>query len=117
MAYASGARVRLTRDVQVTGDDTAARTGRPGPLFLAEGLAGVVTGSTKEAGGVPQDNLASFEQAARGGQFDSFTAGLIDDLHQRVIRMGVSDPESALGSDTGCASRTGSFSTVSKGTG
>ncbi|KQV15681.1 MULTISPECIES: hypothetical protein [unclassified Kitasatospora] len=87
MPYEIGARVKLTRDVQVTTDGAAVRTGHPGPLFLAEGLAGIVTGSAKEAGGA-QDHLASFEQAIRGSQFDGFTTHLIEDLRQRVIRQG-----------------------------
>jgi len=86
MPYETGAKVKLTRDAQVTGVDTVARMGFPGPLFLAEGLTGTVTGVAKEAGGAAQDYLASFEQQIRGSQFDSFTAGLVDDLRQRVIR-------------------------------
>ncbi|MFJ9445924.1 hypothetical protein ACIRRH_29315 [Kitasatospora sp. NPDC101235] len=86
MPYETGAKVRLTRDVQVTADGTAARTGFPGPLFLAEGLQGIVTGSAKEAGGVAQDHLASFDQQIRGRQFDPFAAGLIENLRQQVIQ-------------------------------
>ncbi|MEU6237532.1 hypothetical protein, partial [Kitasatospora sp. NPDC047058] len=44
MPYETGAKVKLTRDAQVTGVDTVARMGFPGPLFLAEGLTGTVTG-------------------------------------------------------------------------
>ncbi|MER7755191.1 hypothetical protein [Kitasatospora sp. NPDC097643] len=86
MPYETGARVRLTRDVQLTADDAAARTGLPGPLFLAEGLSGVVTGSAMEAGGPAQDGLAAFDQQIRGGRYDSFTNSLIDNLRQQVVR-------------------------------
>ncbi|MGW4892900.1 hypothetical protein ACWEQL_11675 [Kitasatospora sp. NPDC004240] len=92
MPYEIGAKVRLTRDVQVTADGTAARLDVPGPLFLAQGLTGVVTGSAKEAGGASQDMLASFEQQIRGARFDSFTAGLMDDIRQRIIAAGASAP-------------------------
>ncbi|MEU6622640.1 hypothetical protein ABZ926_18005 [Streptomyces litmocidini] len=90
MPYETGAKVRLTRDVQVTADDTAARSGLPGPLFLAEGLRGVVTGAAERTGGGVQDPLAAFDHEVRGVRFDPFAAGLIDDLRQRVIRHGAS---------------------------
>ncbi|MFI8460227.1 hypothetical protein [Kitasatospora sp. NPDC085464] len=86
MPYETGAKVKLTRDVQVTADGGAARGGSPGPLFLAEGLQGIVTGSAKEAGGGAQGHLASFDQQIRGQQFDPFAASLIDNLRQRVIQ-------------------------------
>ncbi|MGW0771706.1 hypothetical protein [Streptomyces sp. NPDC002676] len=88
MPYEAGTRVMLTRDVQVTADDTATRGGVPGPLFLAEGLAGTVMGSTTEAGRAGQDYLASFDQQIRGHRFDAFAASLIDDLRQNVARVG-----------------------------
>ncbi|MFE6848950.1 hypothetical protein [Streptomyces sp. NPDC057686] len=88
MPYETGARVKLTKDVQVTANETAARIGFPGPLCLAEGLEGIVTGSAKEAGGVAQDGLAEFERQIRGVQFDGFTADLIDNLRQQIIQHG-----------------------------
>ncbi|WP_327732975.1 hypothetical protein OG749_02985 [Streptomyces nojiriensis] len=88
MPYETGAKVKLTRDVQLTANDTAARIGFPGPLCLAEGLEGIVTGSAKEAGGVAQDGLAEFERRVRGVQFDGHTAGIIDNLRQQIIRHG-----------------------------
>ncbi|TYC66585.1 hypothetical protein EH183_42105 [Streptomyces sp. CB01881] len=92
MPYETGAKVKLTRDVQVTADDTAARIGLPGPLSLTEGLEGIVTGSAKEArGGMAQDALAAFDQQVRPGQFDAFTAGLLDNLRQQIIRHGAFD--------------------------
>ncbi|MFE5584032.1 hypothetical protein [Kitasatospora sp. NPDC056531] len=91
MPYEIGAKVKLTRDVQVTADGTAAGTGFPGPLFLAGGLAGIVTGSATEAGGASQSMLASFEQQVRGVRLDGFAAGLVEDLRQRVIGLGAVD--------------------------
>ncbi|MFD9410127.1 hypothetical protein ACFWBN_24375 [Streptomyces sp. NPDC059989] len=89
MPYETGAKVKLTRDVQLTANDTAARIGFPGPLCLAEGLEGIVTGSAKEAGGgMAQDGLAEFERRVRGVQFDGHTAGIIDNLRQQIIRHG-----------------------------
>ncbi|MFF8837619.1 hypothetical protein [Streptomyces sp. NPDC015130] len=89
MPYETGAKVKLTRDVQVTANDTAGRIGFPGPLCLAEGLVGVVTGSANEAGGgLAQDGLAEFERQVRGAQFDAFTAGVIDNLRQQIIQRG-----------------------------
>ncbi|MFD7977348.1 hypothetical protein [Streptomyces sp. NPDC059071] len=91
MPYETGAKVRLTRDVQVTGNDAAAGAGGPGPLFLAEGLQGVVTGSARAAGGMAQDALASFDQQVGGQRFDGFTTALIGDLRQRLIQQGAFD--------------------------
>ncbi|MGW3040612.1 hypothetical protein ACWC9T_11315 [Kitasatospora sp. NPDC001159] len=91
MPYEIGAKVRLTRDVQVTADGTAAGIGFPGPLFLAGGLAGIVTGSAMEAGGVSQDMLASFDQQIRDSRLQGFAADLVEDLRQRVIGPGAFD--------------------------
>ncbi|MGW6705075.1 hypothetical protein ACWGDE_09300 [Streptomyces sp. NPDC054956] len=88
MPYETGAKVKLARDVQLTANDTAARIGFPGPLCLAEGLEGIVTGSAEEAGGMAQDGLAEFERRVRGVQFDGHTAGIIDNLRQQIIRHG-----------------------------
>ncbi|MER6400752.1 hypothetical protein ACFWA9_35700 [Kitasatospora sp. NPDC059973] len=99
MPYEIGAKVRLTRDVQVSADGMTAGTGLPGPLFLAGGLTGIVSGSAVQAGGASPDMLASFDQQVRGSRFDSFTAGLIDDLRQRVIGMG------AVGAGAGARTR------------
>ncbi|MEE1788606.1 hypothetical protein PUR71_37750 [Streptomyces sp. SP17BM10] len=90
MPYEAGTRIRLTREAQVTAGDSATRGGVPGPLFLAEGLAGTVMGSTTE-GGRGQDHLASFDQHVRGHRFDAFAASLIDDLRQNVARLGAFD--------------------------
>lgn len=87
MPYETGAKVKLARDVQVSAHDGVGRSGFPGPLFLAEGLAGIVAGSATQAGGVGgQDALASFDQQVRGIRTDPFTAGLLDDLRQRVVQ-------------------------------
>ncbi|MGW0885191.1 hypothetical protein [Streptomyces sp. NPDC002671] len=93
MPYEIGAKVKLTRDVQVTADGTAARIGFPGPLFLAGGLAGIVTdtGLAKEAGGASQDMLANFDQQIRDVRLEGFAAGLVEDLRQRVIGPGAFD--------------------------
>ncbi|GAA1388279.1 hypothetical protein GCM10009639_14570 [Kitasatospora putterlickiae] len=87
MAYDTGARVRLTREVQVTAHGTAAGGGFPGALFLAEGLAGIVTGVEQGSGGVAQDRLASFDEQVR--HLPGLTAGLFEDLRQQAIRAGV----------------------------
>jgi hypothetical protein len=97
MPYETGAKVKLTRDAQVTADGASSGTGFPGPLFLAEGLKGIVTDVTREAGGVAQDNLALFEQQVRGAQLDGFAAGLVEGLRQRVVQAG--------GVDTGIGAR------------
>ncbi|MFJ7068146.1 hypothetical protein [Streptomyces sp. NPDC101115] len=91
MPYETGAKVRLTRDVQVTGNTAAAGTSGPGPLYLAEGLQGVVTGSARGAGGPAQEALASFDQQLGANRFDSFTTAMLDDLRQRLIRQGAFD--------------------------
>ncbi|MEU1287647.1 hypothetical protein [Kitasatospora sp. NPDC005856] len=88
MPYEIGAKVKLTRDVQVTAGGTGAGTGFPGSLSLAGGLAGIVTGSTPEAGGVSSDMLASFDRQTRGVRLDAFAAGLLDDARQRLIGQG-----------------------------
>ncbi|MFF3621024.1 hypothetical protein [Streptomyces sp. NPDC002467] len=88
MPYETGAKVKLTRDVQVTANDTPGRVGFAGPLWLAEGLQGVVTGSATEAGSMTQQALAEFEQQVRGVRFDGFTAGVIDNLRQQIIQHG-----------------------------
>ncbi|MFF4011769.1 hypothetical protein [Streptomyces sp. NPDC001717] len=88
MPYETGAKVKLTRDVQVTANDTPGRIGFAGPLYLAEGLAGIVTDSATEAGGAAQAGLAEFERQIRGAQFDGFTTGVIDNLRQRIIQHG-----------------------------
>lgn len=54
MPYETGAKVKLTRDVQLTANDTAARIGFPGPLCLAEGLQGIVTGSARKPAAWPR---------------------------------------------------------------
>ncbi|MFD8752864.1 hypothetical protein ACFV0O_18065 [Kitasatospora sp. NPDC059577] len=91
MPYEIGAKVRLTGDVQVTADGTAAGAGFPGPLFLAGGLAGIVTGSTKEAGRVSQDMLASFDRQVRDSRLQGFAADLVEGLRQRVVVPGAFD--------------------------
>ncbi|MEK2494847.1 hypothetical protein WN990_35420 [Kitasatospora purpeofusca] len=91
MSYAIGARVKLTRDVPVTADGRAAGPGATGPLSLAGGLAGTVTGASagqSSAGttGTTADALrAGFEEQVRGARLDSFASALVDDLRQRVI--------------------------------
>ncbi|MFE1905989.1 hypothetical protein ACFW96_20325 [Streptomyces gardneri] len=98
MPYETGAKVRLTRDVQVTADDTAARRGLPGPLYLAEGLGGVVTGVTQESGGGAQDQLADFDQRFRDSRFEPHAARFIGELRQHLVRQG--------GFDAGVGTRT-----------
>ncbi|WP_030396187.1 hypothetical protein [Kitasatospora purpeofusca] len=88
MSYAIGARVKLTRDVPVTADGRAAGLGAPGPLSLAGGLVGTVTGAGPASAGTTgtADALrASFEEQVRGARLDSFATALVDDLRQRVI--------------------------------
>ncbi|MFJ8622287.1 hypothetical protein ACIRD3_05515 [Kitasatospora sp. NPDC093550] len=97
MPYEIGAKVKLTGDVQVTPDDPAGRSGLPGPLFLSEGLGGIVTGVAQEAGGPAQDHLASFDQQVRGGHLDAFAASLVEDLRQKLI--------GAVGAGTGVGTR------------
>ncbi|MER5350214.1 hypothetical protein ABT093_07770 [Kitasatospora sp. NPDC002551] len=97
MPYEIGAKVKLTRDVQITPGGTTAGTGLPGPLSLAAGLTGTVTASAREAGGASQDYLASFDQQLRGSRLDPFTAGLVADLRQRVIDATTSAPGAGTG--------------------
>ncbi|WP_031002198.1 hypothetical protein [Streptomyces sp. NRRL F-5727] len=92
MPYEVGAQVRLVRDVQVGGNDTAGRVGSPGPLFLAEGLRGVVTGSARvEPRGMAQDALAEFDRRVGGQRFDGHAAGLLGNLRDQIIRQGAVD--------------------------
>ncbi|MDX2297395.1 MULTISPECIES: hypothetical protein [Streptomyces] len=101
MPYEVGAQVRLVRDVQVGGSGTAGRTGSPGPLFLAEGLRGVVTGSApREAGGRAQDALAEFDRRVGGQRFDAHAAGLLGNLRDQILRQGAVDSGGA-GAGTG----------------
>ncbi|MFJ6385129.1 hypothetical protein ACIQI7_34635 [Kitasatospora sp. NPDC092039] len=83
MPYETGATVRLTREVQVTEKGTA---GLPGPLFLGEGLMGIVTGSAQEASTAASEHVALFDEQVRGFQFDASASYLINDLRQKVIR-------------------------------
>ncbi|RKT09756.1 hypothetical protein BX285_6860 [Streptomyces sp. 1114.5] len=91
MPYEIGAKVKLTRDVQVTADDTAARSGLPGPLSLAAGLAGIVSGSAQEAGGAATNWVAAFDREVRPGQLQGFAAGLVQNLRQQVVAQGGHD--------------------------
>ncbi|MFF7815235.1 hypothetical protein ACFZCF_25430 [Streptomyces sp. NPDC007945] len=92
MTYETGTLVRLTRDVQVGGDGGAARGGLPGPLFLAEGLEGLVTQVAKETGGgaspAAQAALAEFDRTVRDIRFTGFTGHVIDDLRERIAQQG-----------------------------
>ncbi|MFF2350626.1 hypothetical protein ACFVVL_12660 [Kitasatospora sp. NPDC058115] len=92
MPYDTGARVKLTREVQLTAHGTATAGGFPGALFLAEGLTGVVIEVGKGVGGVAQDHLAAFDHQVRGSHLSGFAAGLVDDLRQQVIRMSAHGP-------------------------
>ncbi|MFF4380997.1 hypothetical protein [Kitasatospora sp. NPDC001547] len=99
MPYETGATVRLTRDVQVT----AQAAGLPGPLFLAEGLLGIVTGSAQQeagGGGAAQAALASFDQQMRGARFDGFTSHVMNDIRQKFIQAGATDTGSGPGART-----------------
>ncbi|MFI8320545.1 hypothetical protein [Streptomyces sp. NPDC085529] len=101
MPYEVGAQVRLVRDVQVGGSDTTGRIGSPGPLFLAEGLRGVVTGSApREARGTAQDALAEFDRRVGGQRFDAHAAGLLGNLREQILRQGAVDSGGA-GAGTG----------------
>lgn len=92
MPYEVGAQVRLVKDVQVGGNDTAGRIGFPGPLFLAEGLRGVVTGSAQvEPRGMAQDALAEFDRRVGGRQYDVHAAGLLGHVREQIIRHGAVD--------------------------
>ncbi|MER7706695.1 hypothetical protein ABTX81_27840 [Kitasatospora sp. NPDC097605] len=88
MPYDTGARVKLTRDVPVTAVGAVTTGGFPGALYLAEGLAGVVTGVTKGGGGTAEDMLASFDQQIRDSHLPGFSAALVDDLRQQFIQRG-----------------------------
>ncbi|GAA2810120.1 hypothetical protein RMN57_07305 [Kitasatospora sp. CM 4170] len=88
MPYQPGAKVKLTRDTQVTGDGPAGRPGLPGPLFLAQGLEGIVTGVAEGPGGVAEAALASFDQQIGGARFDAFTTHMLENLRQQVIGNG-----------------------------
>ncbi|MFF2774171.1 hypothetical protein ACFVU3_04610 [Streptomyces sp. NPDC058052] len=88
MLYGTGARVRLTRDVQVTGDDMAARPGVAGPLFLVEGLTGVVMKAAEGLGGALGAGLAEFEQRIRDGQFQGPAADMVEGLREQLVRQG-----------------------------
>ncbi|MDY0816195.1 hypothetical protein [Kitasatospora purpeofusca] len=85
MPYEIGAKVKLTRDVAVTADGRAAGPGSPGALSLATGLTGTVTGAAQDSGSAAEALRASFEEQLRGARLDSFAAGLVDGLRQRVI--------------------------------
>ncbi|MEW2416388.1 hypothetical protein AB0953_22055 [Streptomyces sp. NPDC046866] len=84
MPYETGAKVKLTREVQVTSDGTAAGAGFAGPLFLAEGLEGIVTGSAGEAGGFAREHEV-LDQQIREGRLKGFTADLVEQLRQQVV--------------------------------
>nr|BEK70075.1 hypothetical protein KPHV_73020 [Kitasatospora purpeofusca] len=108
MSYAIGARVKLTRDVPVTADGRAAGLGATGPLSLAGGLAGTVTGADQASAGTTgtADALrASFEEQVRGARLDSFATALVDDLRQRVIA--ATGPGTGFGAGAGTAPGTG----------
>ncbi|MFI1170167.1 hypothetical protein [Streptomyces melanogenes] len=85
MPYETGAKVKLTRDVQVTANDTAPRVGYPGPLFLAEGLVGIVTGAAKESGGYAQEQLALLDQQIRAGHLPGDATLLLEQLRQQIF--------------------------------
>ncbi|MFI1106304.1 hypothetical protein [Streptomyces melanogenes] len=91
MPYETGARVKLAKDVQVTTTDTAFRIGFPGPLFLAEGLGGIVTGSAKEAGGFAQEQAALLDEQIRIARLTSNAASLIEQIRQQVFGPGAYD--------------------------
>ncbi|MER5740720.1 hypothetical protein ABT117_34345 [Streptomyces sp. NPDC002262] len=82
MPYETGAKVRLTRDVRVTGE------GSPGPLSLAEGLEGFVEGFTEgtSSGGVAQSALDEVERISRAAQLTGFSAAMMDQVRQQVTR-------------------------------
>ncbi|CAN3984671.1 hypothetical protein [Kitasatospora purpeofusca] len=111
MSYAIGARVKLTRDVPVTADGRASGLGATGPLSLAGGLAGTVTGAGQASAGTAgttgtADALrASFEEQVRGARLDSFATALVDDLRQRVIA--ATGPGTGFGVGAGTAPGTG----------
>ncbi|MFF9339926.1 hypothetical protein ACF1CG_09230 [Streptomyces sp. NPDC014773] len=112
MPYETGAKVRLTRDVRVTGE------GSPGPLSPAEGLEGFIEGSAKgaPAGGFGQSSIAEAERLARGSQLTGFSAALMDQVRQQVTRHAAAYDAGAgagAGSGTRCGSSTGSSSKVS----
>ncbi|OAR25245.1 hypothetical protein A8W25_06240 [Streptomyces sp. ERV7] len=91
MPYETGATVKLARDVQVSANDTAVRVGFPGPLFLAEGLEGIVTGATKEATGFAQQQAALLDQQIRAALLAGFAADLVDQLRRQIIGHGAYD--------------------------
>ncbi|WP_329395103.1 hypothetical protein [Streptomyces melanogenes] len=87
MPYETGAKVKLTRDVQVAANDAGARGGYPA-LFLAEGLVGIVTGAAKETGGFAQEQAALLEQQIRTGQFSGYAASMLEQFRQQIIGPG-----------------------------
>ncbi|KRA80243.1 hypothetical protein ASE09_19290 [Streptomyces sp. Root66D1] len=101
MPYETGAKVKLTRDVQITASGMAAGAGAPGPLFLAEGLDGVVAGSAKARGGMFQDDIAAFEKQVRDGRFHGYGTGLVEQIREQLARHGAYD----AGAGTGIAYR------------
>lgn len=82
MPYETGAKVKLTRDVQVAANDAGARGGYPA-LFPAEGLVGIITGAAKETGGFAQEQAALLEQQIRTGQFSGYA--VLEQLRQQII--------------------------------
>ncbi|GHG26870.1 hypothetical protein ACFFSH_12740 [Streptomyces filamentosus] len=86
MPYETGAQVRLTEDVPITQGGGGA--GFAGPLFLAEGLRGVVLGSAREEGGVLGEKLAEFDSQFRSGRFPGHVAALMDDLRRQMVMYG-----------------------------
>lgn len=100
MPYATGTKVKLAKDVQVTANDTAVRIGLPGPLFLAEGLKGVVAGSTQDTGGVAQNALARFDEQLRGVQLQGFAADLVGNLRQQVVQYEAANTGPSTGGGT-----------------
>ncbi|MFB8238719.1 hypothetical protein ACFC58_19410 [Kitasatospora purpeofusca] len=103
MPYPIGAKVKLTRDVPVTADGRAAGIGFPGPLSLATGLTGTVTGAGQASTGTADALRASFEEQLRGARLDSFATALVDDLRQRVIA--ATAPGAGPGAGTGTSYR------------
>ncbi|MFD8416159.1 hypothetical protein ACFV2Q_31175 [Streptomyces sp. NPDC059650] len=98
MPYEIGAKVRLTRDVQITANDAPVRIGFPGPLFLGEGLEGIVTGAGQAASSFAQEQVAMFDQQIRQVQLTGFAASLVEQFRQQVVGHGSYD--AGVGSQT-----------------
>ncbi|GGY57665.1 hypothetical protein [Streptomyces omiyaensis] len=92
MPYETGARVKLIRDVQITGGVPATGGGSAGPLFLGAGATGVVAGAAEAAGGAVEGALADFDRRFAAGRFDGHTTGLMEGIRRQIVSLGATVP-------------------------